>query len=65
MDKNMLQGLDGLPEEDQRRMAAVIDQLQVRDRFVNLSFNLISFFHFFILNRSTNWFVSKLIFFFW
>ncbi|OAY57957.2 mitochondrial import inner membrane translocase subunit TIM9-like [Manihot esculenta] len=31
MDKNMLQGLDGLPEEDQRRMAAVIDQLQVRD----------------------------------
>lgn len=33
MDKNMLQGLDGLPEEDQRRMAAVIEQLQVRDRF--------------------------------
>ncbi|OAY61235.1 mitochondrial import inner membrane translocase subunit TIM9 [Manihot esculenta] len=31
MDKNMLQGLDGLPEEDQRRMAAVIEQLQVRD----------------------------------
>ncbi|KAF2290049.1 hypothetical protein P3X46_028885 [Hevea brasiliensis] len=31
MDKSMLQGLDGLPEEDQRRMAAVIEQLQVRD----------------------------------
>ncbi|KAJ9172340.1 hypothetical protein P3X46_015588 [Hevea brasiliensis] len=31
MDKNMQQGLDGLPEEDQRRMAAVIEQLQVRD----------------------------------
>ncbi|XP_065877181.1 mitochondrial import inner membrane translocase subunit Tim9 [Euphorbia lathyris] len=31
MDKSMLQGLDNLPQEDQLRMAAVIEQLQVRD----------------------------------
>ncbi|EEF29529.1 mitochondrial import inner membrane translocase subunit Tim9 [Ricinus communis] len=31
MDKNMLQGLDNLPEEDKLRMANLIEQLQVRD----------------------------------
>ncbi|KAK9920664.1 hypothetical protein M0R45_029212 [Rubus argutus] len=33
MDKSMLQGadLDNLPEEDQKRMATMIDQLQIRD----------------------------------
>ncbi|NP_001295685.1 mitochondrial import inner membrane translocase subunit Tim9 isoform X1 [Jatropha curcas] len=31
MDKNILQGLEGIPEEDKMRMAATIDQLQVRD----------------------------------
>jgi hypothetical protein len=34
MDKSMLGDLDGLPEEDKMRMAAMIDQLQIRDRFV-------------------------------
>jgi hypothetical protein len=33
MDKSMLGDLDGLPEEDKMRMAAMIDQLQIRDRF--------------------------------
>lgn len=33
MDKNMLAGLDGLPEQDKARMAAMIDHLQLRDRF--------------------------------
>ncbi|PWZ56008.1 Mitochondrial import inner membrane translocase subunit Tim9 [Zea mays] len=32
MDKSMLGDLDGLPEEDKMRMAAMIDQLQIRDR---------------------------------
>ncbi|CAN6356613.1 unnamed protein product, partial [Urochloa humidicola] len=31
MDKSMLGDLDGLPEEDKMRMAAMIDQLQIRD----------------------------------
>ncbi|GLT67055.1 hypothetical protein SLA2020_393890 [Shorea laevis] len=31
MDKNMLAGLDGLPEEDKVRMASMIDHLQMRD----------------------------------
>ncbi|KAH9661411.1 mitochondrial import inner membrane translocase subunit TIM9 [Citrus sinensis] len=31
MDKNMLAGLDGLPEQDKARMAAMIDHLQLRD----------------------------------
>ncbi|CAN1139707.1 hypothetical protein LINPERPRIM_LOCUS38494 [Linum perenne] len=32
MDKNMLAGLEGMPEEDKIRMASMIDQLQIRDR---------------------------------
>jgi import inner membrane translocase subunit TIM9 len=32
MDKSMLGDLDGLPEEDKMRMAAMVDQLQIRDR---------------------------------
>ncbi|KAJ8750620.1 hypothetical protein K2173_015795 [Erythroxylum novogranatense] len=31
MDKSMLAGLDGLPEEDKMRMATMIEQLQLRD----------------------------------
>ncbi|EOY34034.1 hypothetical protein QUC31_018633 [Theobroma cacao] len=31
MDKNMLAGLEGLPEEDKIRMSAMIDHLQFRD----------------------------------
>ncbi|KAK8483726.1 hypothetical protein V6N12_020103 [Hibiscus sabdariffa] len=31
MDKNMLAGLEGLPEEDKNRMSAMIDHLQLRD----------------------------------
>ncbi|GKV08114.1 hypothetical protein SLE2022_196060 [Rubroshorea leprosula] len=31
MDKNMLAGLEGLPEEDKVRMASMIDHLQMRD----------------------------------
>ncbi|XP_021759264.1 mitochondrial import inner membrane translocase subunit Tim9-like [Chenopodium quinoa] len=31
MDKNMLGDLDNLPEEDKMKMAAMIDQLQIRD----------------------------------
>ncbi|XP_022728962.1 mitochondrial import inner membrane translocase subunit TIM9-like [Durio zibethinus] len=31
MDKNMLAGLEGLPEEDKIRMSAMIDHLQLRD----------------------------------
>ncbi|KAB2089279.1 Mitochondrial import inner membrane translocase subunit Tim9 -like protein [Gossypium arboreum] len=31
MDKNMLAGLEGLPEEDKARMSAMIDHLQLRD----------------------------------
>lgn len=35
MDKGMLAAdLEGLPEEDKHRMATLIDQLQIRDRFV-------------------------------
>lgn len=37
MDKNMLGDLDGLPEEDKMRMAAMVDQLQIRDRFEGLA----------------------------
>lgn len=33
MDKNMLAGLEGLPEQDKARMTAMIDHLQLRDRF--------------------------------
>ena len=33
MDKSMLGDLDGLPEEDKMRMASMIEQLQIRDRF--------------------------------
>lgn len=33
MDKSMLGDLDNLPEEDKMRMAAMVDQLQIRDRF--------------------------------
>jgi hypothetical protein len=33
MDKSMLGDLDGLPEEDKMRMAAMVEQLQIRDRF--------------------------------
>ena len=32
MDKSMLGDLDGLQEEDKMRMAAMVDQLQIRDR---------------------------------
>ncbi|KAB2038475.1 hypothetical protein Goshw_023843 [Gossypium schwendimanii] len=31
MDKNMLAGLEGLPEEDKARMSSMIDHLQLRD----------------------------------
>ncbi|TKW28617.1 hypothetical protein SEVIR_3G339800v4 [Setaria viridis] len=31
MDKSLLGDLDGLPEEDKMRMAAMVDQLQIRD----------------------------------
>ncbi|KAG0521332.1 hypothetical protein BDA96_08G151200 [Sorghum bicolor] len=31
MDKSMLGDLDGLPEEDKMRMAAMVEQLQIRD----------------------------------
>jgi hypothetical protein len=33
MDRSMLGDLDGLPEEDKMRVAAMVDQLQIRDRF--------------------------------
>lgn len=32
----MAADLEGLPEEDKHRMATLIDQLQIRDRFVCL-----------------------------
>lgn len=38
MDKNMLAGLEGLPEEDKARMSSMIDHLQLRDRCVSRSF---------------------------
>ncbi|MBA0644387.1 hypothetical protein Goklo_028555 [Gossypium klotzschianum] len=31
MDKNMLAGLEGLPEEDKARMSSMIDHVQLRD----------------------------------
>lgn len=34
MDPNMMAGLNGLAEEDQAKMASMIDQLQLRDRYV-------------------------------
>lgn len=37
MDKSMIGDLDSLPEEDKLRMATMIDQLQIRDRFLFLS----------------------------
>lgn len=33
MDKSMLGDLDSLPDEAKLRMSAMIDQLQIRDRF--------------------------------
>ncbi|KAF7143843.1 hypothetical protein RHSIM_Rhsim05G0192800 [Rhododendron simsii] len=39
MDKSMLGDLDSLPEADKQKMAAMIDQLQIRDRF-SLSLSL-------------------------
>ncbi|KAH0722975.1 hypothetical protein KY290_005631 [Solanum tuberosum] len=33
MDKSMIGDLDSLPEADKLRMAAMIEQLQVRDRW--------------------------------
>ncbi|KAH7571443.1 hypothetical protein JRO89_XS04G0054200 [Xanthoceras sorbifolium] len=32
MDKSMLRGLEGLPEQDQARMASMIEHLQLRNR---------------------------------
>ncbi|RYR23117.1 hypothetical protein Ahy_B03g068385 [Arachis hypogaea] len=32
MDKNMLAGLESLPEADQQRMASMMEQVQIRDR---------------------------------
>jgi hypothetical protein len=34
MDKSMLGDLDNLPEEDKLRMSAMIDQPQIRDRYL-------------------------------
>jgi len=34
MDPSMMAGLNGLAEEDQAKMASMIDQLQLRDRYV-------------------------------
>ncbi|KAL1323829.1 hypothetical protein HN51_034063 [Arachis hypogaea] len=31
MDKNMLAGLESLPEADQQRMASMMEQVQIRD----------------------------------
>lgn len=45
MDKNMLGDLDNLPEEDKMKMAAMIDQLQIRDRFSSFSSLLHWIFH--------------------
>jgi hypothetical protein len=33
MDKDVLGGMDGLAEEDQMRMPAMVELLQIRDRF--------------------------------
>lgn len=35
MDKSMLADLDSLPEADKQRMSVMIDQLQIRDRFLH------------------------------
>lgn len=45
MDPSMMAGLDGLGAEDQAKMASMIDQLQLRDRFVRLL-------HLFFLDRN-------------
>lgn len=37
MDKNAFGDLENLPEEDKIRMAAMIDQLQIRDRYCTFS----------------------------
>jgi hypothetical protein len=33
MDKSMIADMESLPEADKQRMATMIDQLQIRDRF--------------------------------
>lgn len=40
MDKSMLGDLDALPEEDKLRMTAMIDQLQIRDRYPRQNFGV-------------------------
>ena len=42
MDKSMLGDLDNLPEEDKMRMAAMVDQLQIRDRLITQRPSLIT-----------------------
>lgn len=46
MDRNMLAGLEGLPEQDKARMTAMIDHLQLRDRFLHLCPRRFSYFEF-------------------
>lgn len=47
MDKSMIGDLDSLPEADKLKMAAMIDQLQIRDRFLLFSFLFDVYMHFF------------------
>lgn len=49
MDKSMIGDLDSLPEADKLKMAAMIDQLQIRDRFLPFSFLFDVYMHVFTL----------------
>lgn len=49
MDKSMIGDLDSLPEADKLKMAAMIDQLQIRDRFLLFSFLFDVYMHVFTL----------------
>jgi formate dehydrogenase maturation protein FdhE len=47
MDKSMIADVESLPEADKQRMANMIDQLEIRDRFPKSSSS--SFFFFFFI----------------
>lgn len=38
MDKNIFGDIDNVPDEDKRRMSIMVEQLQMRDKYVSISF---------------------------
>lgn len=38
MDKNIFGDIDNVPDEEKRRMSIMVEQLQMRDKYVSISF---------------------------